>query len=253
MGIRKRKKRPVALPGYPWRGKFKTMDEIDAYFSKDKVVCLRCGQPCVSLHMHLRHSHEKISADAYKEMYGIPWGRGLISKPMLKRLAYLMKKHKRDGTMRRGPSKAHLKRLDSKKTRQKHRPLVDAVIHQRHEHGLKMKAAAWKWKEKDFDNFLKRIKDGRTISEVSQDKDMPKRVIFDVYMRKNAAFQAKFDRLWNDLPFPVQARGRKFGERFKKEVIKLRKKGLGWSEIGRSLGVPRSTVITICRSAKGSG
>ena len=192
----KKKKRAVPLQGFPWKGKFKTMAEVDAYFDADEIPCLLCGKPCVSLHRHLGHSHKKVSVDRYREIYGIPWGRGLISRSMLKRLSYLMKKHKREGIVRRSPSKAHLKRLDSPQTRRSHRPLVEAVIHARRQHGLKIAAERETWDDKAFEEYLRRISTGRTVIEVGKDGDVPHHLTFRKYLEEHPAFNAKFERVW---------------------------------------------------------
>ena len=60
-------------PGY-----FKTYDEIQKYFDHDEILCLICGNGFVSLPAHLS-AIQDISADAYKEMFGLPLSRGLIT------------------------------------------------------------------------------------------------------------------------------------------------------------------------------
>ena len=47
-----------ALPGFPWKGKFTTKDEIDQYFSNpDGIQCLLCGRFFEYLSVHLRITH----------------------------------------------------------------------------------------------------------------------------------------------------------------------------------------------------
>ena len=49
---------------FPWRGKFKTEDEIDNYYSGVKVHCLLCGKWLKTLSPHLNRVHG-LSADEY--------------------------------------------------------------------------------------------------------------------------------------------------------------------------------------------
>ena len=47
------------LPGFPWKGKFTTKDEINYYFSNpDGIQCLLCGQVYETLNGHLQIIHE---------------------------------------------------------------------------------------------------------------------------------------------------------------------------------------------------
>jgi predicted transcriptional regulator len=73
---RRAQKRKV-MPGYPLEVKMKTPEEVEAYFSKDRLVCLRCGKTYKSLGMHLKTIHE-MEPEEYKEIYGLPYYRGLI-------------------------------------------------------------------------------------------------------------------------------------------------------------------------------
>jgi len=58
---------------------FKTKEEIDQYFSTDKIQCLICGKEFYTLGTHLLMKHN-ISVDEYKEKFGLPWGKGLAGK-----------------------------------------------------------------------------------------------------------------------------------------------------------------------------
>lgn len=64
--------------GFPKKEVFKTYHEINEYFSGDEITCLLCGNGYTTLPAHLGSIHG-ISADAYKEMFGLPLSRGLVS------------------------------------------------------------------------------------------------------------------------------------------------------------------------------
>lgn len=67
------------LPGFPWKGKFETNEQIDKYLSGDKIVCLLCGKCYLMLGSHTHRIHG-IWGDDYKEKFGIPQNRGLANK-----------------------------------------------------------------------------------------------------------------------------------------------------------------------------
>jgi Fic family protein len=120
-------------------------------------------------------------------------------------------------------------------------------------HALKTHDRTDKWSAKDFEEYLKRIKTGRTITEVGRDEDMPCREVFDEYRRDNPDFAEKFEKIWDKLPFHVQVRGQRTGERFKKQVVKLRLKELRWPEIAQAMGVKESTVRNCWHRLKWDG
>ncbi|NLH94219.1 MAG: MucR family transcriptional regulator [Candidatus Cloacimonetes bacterium] len=62
--------------GYPIEKKFESLEEIKAYLSGDLITCLLCGKAYKGLCGHLSTIH-KISADDYKEKYGLPFRSGL--------------------------------------------------------------------------------------------------------------------------------------------------------------------------------
>lgn len=98
------------------------------------------------------------------------------------------------------------------------------------------------WNSSDMNEFLRRVKTGRTPSEVAADPDMPGRSFFDTYKRKHPEYERQFEKIWENLPFAVQARGNRLGERFTREVVKLKKRGLTDKEIGQELGVTSGAV-----------
>jgi len=66
------------LPGFPWRGQFKTKDEIDQYFSDpDGFQCLLCGRYFEFLSVHLWNSHD-ISHEQYRDWYELPFRKKLM-------------------------------------------------------------------------------------------------------------------------------------------------------------------------------
>ena len=75
------------IPGFPWNGKFTTRVEVDRYFSNDEgIQCLLCGRFLGTLQNHLQIVHG-ISHEEYRERYGLPWRKGLVSRKVSKKLS----------------------------------------------------------------------------------------------------------------------------------------------------------------------
>jgi predicted transcriptional regulator len=68
---RKRAARRKVLPGYPVTSPLQTPEDLAKYFGGDKIICLLCGKTYRTLAKHLQDIHE-ISADEYRQRYGIP-------------------------------------------------------------------------------------------------------------------------------------------------------------------------------------
>ncbi len=75
--IRGRTNRRLVLSGFPWGGKFKTIKEVDEYFSGSEIQCLLCGKVLKALPKHLFSIHG-LNADQYREKFSIPWTKGLV-------------------------------------------------------------------------------------------------------------------------------------------------------------------------------
>jgi len=69
-------RRRQTLPGFPWDGIFRSIDEIEAYFAGDRIQCLLCGRSMKRLGDHVSKIHGT-TVDAYQERFGLPWSRGL--------------------------------------------------------------------------------------------------------------------------------------------------------------------------------
>lgn len=66
----------TVLDGFPKVFEFQTRGQVDAYLGDKKIQCLLCGHKFRLLEPHLSKVHE-ISGDQYREMYALPYKRGL--------------------------------------------------------------------------------------------------------------------------------------------------------------------------------
>ena len=76
----------VLRDGFPKKEIFSSYNEIQEYFSGDEIICLLCGNGFDALPAHLASIHN-ISADSYKEMFGLPLSRGLVIEPLHNKLS----------------------------------------------------------------------------------------------------------------------------------------------------------------------
>lgn len=60
--------------------KFRSREELEAFFDNDKLQCFLCDKELAGLQQHLRHAHSDITVDEYKEMFGIPFSQALWGK-----------------------------------------------------------------------------------------------------------------------------------------------------------------------------
>ena len=151
-----------------------------------------------------------------------------------------LKKTRKSGKIAKSPSKQHLKKLLA--ARMDRRTPVQAVKNECTRKILERHGLTEQWVDKDFEEFLKRIASGRTPAEVARDKDMPSRQAWQRYTASNPAFKKRFHKIWDSLPYSVQARAFQLGKKFKQDVIKLRRHGLSFPKIAEKLGVTHHSV-----------
>ena len=105
-----------------------------------------------------------------------------------------------------------------------------------------VKASNYKWTKKDYDEYLRRISNGRSPKEVGQDVDMPSHITWLRYKKANDSYNQRCEEIWDKLPFQMQVKHHKTGNRFYKELNQLNQQGLSHSEISKLLDVSRQTI-----------
>lgn len=226
------------------------MEEVDNYFASEKLTCLYCKKKYHSLHAHLWQCH-RVHAETYKAEFGIPWNRGLISQTVREKLSKQIASQRAAGVIPQSPSKEHLKKLRT--AVKNRRPTQAAVRDSMSKHALRTHGRSERWNEKDMQEYLDRIASGRTVTEVGKDKDMPSREVFDKHLRENPKFKERYEEVWEAVPFAVQARAQRLGDRFNYRVVALRDEGKTWPEIANLLDVNESTARTKWHRLKHDG
>ena len=230
------------LPGFPWRGQFKTKDEIDQYFNDpDGIQCLLCGRYYEFLSIHLRNSHE-ISHKQYRDWYGLPWRKGLVSRNVSKGFSSRLKERIKNGSFKPRPdNKAAVNKIRAG-GRRKDQPYLTEIKVEKAK-GLSKKNI--KHSHKDYEKVLSvMLKHKIALREACMDESLPASSRVLSYAESNPGFRKKLMDTYYALPYDVQARADMFSPQFYEDLKKLKAKGLANTEIGSKLGVSYKTVKT---------
>jgi hypothetical protein len=219
---------------------FRTRAELEAYFDDDKLACLICGKRFANLGLHVSATH-KISGDAYRERFGIPWTYGLAGKAFREKSARRFRELREEGRLALAPSEEHIKTLREAASK-KRRKIVPAFSNDSRIKVLALHGRTEKWGVDDLEEYLRRIGQGRTPVEVSRDPDMPCAKVFYKNVRENADYQKRYQKIWDTLPYKVHVRAGKPSRKYEREVVRLRREGLTWQEVAHKLDVGVSAV-----------
>lgn len=174
-----RAKRKI-VQGFPREFVFESREELNTYLSGDRVTCLRCGHSFRILDTHLRCAHG-MTSDEYRQMYGIPYERGLCAADFSEQRV------------------EHGKTLfENNKERQMAAMRLAIETQNKIEFRQRNKPHFWK-KERTkhsadvFREFMKRVIEGRTLGEVSKDDDMPHFASVFWYMRRDQSFAIEWE------------------------------------------------------------
>jgi hypothetical protein len=243
-----RQSRP--LKGYPVSEPFTSIDAIRAYLIGDKVACLLCGREYVALGGHITTIHN-ITSEEYKLRFGIPLKYGLAGKTFRLRGRRHIRAMRRTGRLPPAPSQATMRKMW--RARLNRRPVSEATRRENLDKIRRIHGIEKFWQPRDFEEFFRRIMSGRTLDEVGKDKDMPGRAAFTEYLKKDAKLRKRYEDLWDRLPFALQARFRKSGERYKRTLVRQRLSGKTWAQVAQSMGVAAAALRSMWHTLKRTG
>ncbi len=231
---REKDEKQKILRVFPREGRFKTMAELDAYFSGEKIQCLLCGKWFNALGPgHLPKIHG-VAADEYKERFGIPLGRGLIGAKHREKSVIHGKKMFADGKLNplvKGEG------LPRKRKREKTRRPAS------------FRGGRPVWRREEYEAIPERIRSRhRVLRDVCGDPDLPNYDSFVTFARKHPELREKVRRAHFTLPYWLQINGRETSPRFKKDCHRLRTGGMTNKNIAKALGVSVWTVSRALRS-----
>jgi hypothetical protein len=228
------------LPGFPWKGQFTTKEKIDQYFSNpDGIQCLLCGRVYGSLNGHLQIVHES-SHEEYRDRYGLPWRRGLVSRNVSKRLSSKLTNRIKNGSFKpNADNKACVDKILSGAMR-KDQPYHTAI---KIEKAKKLSKKNVKHGRKDYEKVLSVMRKNKILlREACMNKDLPASSGVLGYAESNPEFRKKLMDTYYAFPYDVQARAGMFSPQFYEDLKRLKAKGLPNTEIGRQLGISHKTV-----------
>lgn len=167
------------LPGYPKSFVFECREDVDVYLSGDRITCLLCGRDFKALEPHLTKVHD-FSADEYREKYGLPYRRGLVSEVLSSNISVRAKKLFAENKDRQLAALEKAKAVQAEfGNPQRNKPRF-------------WKNERTKYDISHYEEFIRRVVAGRSIADVSSDPDMPHRVNVLWYMKRNKDFAEKY-------------------------------------------------------------
>lgn len=196
-----------------------SLREVREYLGGDRIVCLICGKHFRGVGHHVRLAHG-ITADDYKRRFGLPVGRGVATGDARAKWAASVSRTHAEGKLRPKAPPAQKGRP----------PPVPAYAL----HDLRRIDPAI------IDKLLQHLYRGRTLTEACEQPGMPRWTWVHQAMKRDYALMAKIDAAIESLPFAQQARMKKLGARFAKEVRARN----GWTSraIAADLGVSEEAV-----------
>ena len=227
-------------PGFPWKGKFTTRNEVDRYFSNDDgIQCLLCGRFLGTLQNHLELVHG-VSHDEYRESYGLPWRKGLVSRAVSKRRSIALTNRIKNGSFKPKPnSKAAVNKILAG-FRRPDQPYTTGI---KSENSRALSKQNIKYSRRDFEKVLSVMRKQKiTLNEACKKYNLPGKGTILRYAELNPRFRQKLVDTYHCLPYHVQARADMFSPQFYRDLEKLKKKGLPATEIGKLLGVHHKTI-----------
>ena len=235
------RKRRKTLPGFPWTGKFQTIQKIEAYFSGDKIQCLLCGKWYRQINgTHLAHIHNT-TADEYRERYGLPWSRGLTSNAVHDSNRQRTKQRMKEGFVPRFCDEEFRQSIIRPTSQRTVQPFSADLSTKK---ALAVHGRKIRWQTRDYEAILTRMKEQqRTLSDVCKDSDLPGKRAWDLFVKMYPDFAARAQQIHFSLPYSTQIKSRqKVSPRFRRDCQRLRKKGFSTYKIADALGVSQSAV-----------
>ncbi len=231
-------------PGFPRKEKFKSGKEIDRYFAGEKIQCLICGKWFKTIsHFHLTKVHG-ISTDDYKEMFGLPWGRGLLGTRSFEIYAENARKLRAEGKLRT-PSKEN-----QKFAKPREKPLQPFEKDSRARRFLAIHGKTRKYCSKDYEKVLERMRDeNRTLTDVCGDTDMVSLTAMNDYLKKHPDMKKQLHKIERGLTYTLQARSHNLSPRFRIVCQRMRGRGESTKKIASALGASSYTVRRILKEA----
>lgn len=221
--------------------KFRNKEDVESYFSGDRIRCLICGQWLKAISgQHLKK--HRVSVEQYKDMFGLPNGRGLVCGETHDRQRKALIKRIADGdpslTVMTPDLMYKAQHAPKKKPPQYH---IDAAINRYAPSGIEAikNRATERADNINWDEFLNNVsRKGKAAWSLCREKGMPSQ--YDVYCKMQAdhEFRQKYDDAikQNKLKYAKIS-----------IIIELKSQGLSSRKIAQATGVSPTHVKRILR------
>ena len=186
------------------------------YVSGDRIPCLICGKPCLSVCHHARRAHG-ISARDYKLRFGLPVSRGVAAPESREAWRESMLNSRASGAIVGG----NLPPYKLRRVRQI--PAYASTDMRRLD------------PQAEVDLVLHHLRAGCTLHEACRMPDAPRWSWLHVLLKREPTMRAQFDATVEALPFSQQARMKMLGARFSAAVAAMH--GTSAAAIAREIGV----------------
>lgn len=235
----KRKARRKIKEGYPIEEPFKTREEVEAYLNSERIICLLCGRPFKMLCSHL--CVHGITADQYKEKYGIPYGAGLTCIDTNTLLIQHGKKLVEDGKFRPPTDeerstmyKGNFRRTSAKYHEEE---MIERLKNQEPKEP--------KYTDEDYWSILENSKKEcihpLEYIEINKNK-CPQSTNFHKFKKNNLDFQKMYYETIEQLPFHTQLKHEHMSQQYIEKLRELKSKRMSNAEISKLLNLHENTI-----------
>lgn len=210
---------------------FESKSEVDSYLGGEEIICLLCGGSFISIGHHVARSHS-MSARDYKIKFGLPITKGISTEESKARWRQNIKKTRDSGRLAEQDAAFQKPRIAASL-----RPAAQAPRYVR---------ADRRFDQKKIYDILVLIKSGATLNAACKQAGVPSRTWLFNLLKGRKELRLEWEKAWDSLPFPVQARCKNLGARFLATVEGLRSQGYTDAQISEKTGVSEET----CRRAR---
>ena len=226
---------------------FESLEEIKQFHEGEKVQCLECGDYYLSLGHHVRNKHDMTAAQ-YKEKWNYPPRFKLTAKSTQDKKRNVQRKLIAEGKSaiidKNGKTKKKYTEMaqNASKNQFRHELVInDGAANLRNPHNYKID---------DVKNIINAmLENDMTLKEVLQTSvTTMSKAAFRKFLLENKNLKKMYNDALENLSFAAQARMEKMGDRYKKEVTRLRDEhGYTFYQIGE---MTSTTAMTAHRSYK---
>ena len=235
----KNRARRKVMSGYPIDKIFITKEEIEEYYSGDKILCLLCGKSFKALCGHLKvHGFD---VNSYCEKYGLPYTRGL-SCPSTKKIMIKHGKKLREEGILRTPTDEERKEYSKRKSPQRMQPFRKTYAKN---NLLNAPPTPQKWFDHDFWKILELAELNKCHpTDIYRQKigNTPSNGLMHEFKRTNLEFYKKYHEIVDGLSSEQKFKHGIAPKEYIDNIRDLKSKGKSHLEISKILGVHENTI-----------